>query len=214
MTGLLLSSLCVLMCAVSARDIVPPIPVVVEPHGLRYQPVEPRPQLQLEIFISLHCSDSYLEWGILKQVQSYYGASKLDLVVQQMALPYQRNTFLATKALYAILNSTAASQVFNYIEESMFMSSNFSTANTVDLSELQVQDMIADVAVRTTGIDRAYLIANIPAHSLDARYAWKYAAKRQASSTPTFFLNNVDLGTGPDLPTYEEWLTFLNPLVK
>jgi hypothetical protein len=214
MTGLLFAALSALMCVVSARDIVPPIPVVVQAHGLRYQPAEPKPQLQLEIFIDLHCPDSLYEWGIMKQVQAFYGPSKIDLVVQQMPLPYHRNSFLATKALFVILNSTVSSQVFNYIDESLSMWSNFSTANTVNLSELQVQDMIADMAVRTTGIDRAYFIANIPAHTSDARTVWKYAAKRAVPSTPTFFLNNVDLGTGADLPNYQEWLAFLDPLVS
>jgi len=215
MSAAVLSGL-LLLCAVavSAREIVPPIPVVVDAHGLRYQPAEPKPKLQLEIFIDLHCPDSEYEWTVLKQVQAFYGADKVDLVLQHTSLSYFRNSFLALKMLHTILGSTAASQVFSYVDESLLMWRNFSTANTADMSELQVQDMMADMAVRTTGINRNYLITNIPTHEMDARATWKYAAKRGVSSTPTFFLNNVDLGTGADLPFYHEWLNFLDPLVN
>jgi len=208
--GLLLMTVC-------ARDIFPPIPVALKPHGLRYLPAEPRPQVQLEIFIDLHCPDSQFGWNLVKGVREHYGPAKLDLVVQQMPLPYHRNAFLATQGLYVIMNSAVSSQVFRYIEESLLLWRNFSTSGTLNKTETEVLDMIADMAVNTTGIEKAHFISTIDSHWNDARIAWKFAAKRGVAGTPAFFVNHVDLVTSADLntlPTQQEWITFLDPIIN
>ena len=34
------------------------------------------------------------------------------------------------------------------------------------------------------------------------------------SNTPTFFVNGVDLGVGTYLPTYADWIAFLDPIIN
>jgi len=60
-------------------------------------------QVKLEAFIEVHCPDSRAAWPILKSVAAYYGADKLQLVVQQLPLPYHRNAFLATQVSGSIM---------------------------------------------------------------------------------------------------------------
>jgi len=205
--------LVIFSAATANYTITPPIPVGTTTPGIRYMPATPRPSVVLEIFIDLHCPDSQEAWPVLKQVQSYYGTRRLDLVVQQMPLPYHRHAFLATQGMYAIQNSSVSANLFNYIEESLAMWSDFGTTNTANLTETEVTDMIADMAVRVTGVDKTHFIADIPLYRNATRAAWKYAAKRGVAVTPVFFLNGVELGIGISEPTYEEWIAFLDPIV-
>lgn len=193
------------------------IPVQRVTPGIRYMPYDPRPQVTLEVFISLHCGASRDQWPIIKQVLSTFGNDKLDVIVQQFPQPYFRNAFLATQGLYVIQdNSSAALQTFNYIERSMELSSNFSTANTFDLSEAEVLEMIADVAESTTGIDRSEFISKIGNYREQTIANFKFAVKRGVAVTPTYFLNGVELTIGKQStsssPTFEDWIEFLNPL--
>ena len=34
------------------------------------------------------------------------------------------------------------------------------------------------------------------------------------SNTPTFFVNGVDIGVGTYLPTYADWIAFLDPIIN
>ncbi len=49
--------------------------------------------------------------------------------------------------------------------------------------------------------------------TVDARYAWKYAASRTIRGTPQFIINRV---VAPDAPGYsqEDWENMLNILLK
>jgi len=196
-------------------QIKPDIPVPATPHGMRYQPADPRPKVMLEMFLEVHCSDSEHGWGIIKSVQQHYGTDKLDVVVQPFPLPYHRNAFLGTQGMYLIQQSSrrVSDKMFAYLEESMKMAWTFATNATVNLTETQVLDMMADMATRVTGIDKTYFISNINNYIATTRGAWKFGAKRGVAVTPTFFVNGVELGIGTSVPTYDDWITFLNPII-
>jgi len=205
----------VTLCTVTADfDISPDIPVLPTSPGIRYRPSEPQPAATLEIFIDLNCPDSLAQWEILKPVQVHFGTDKLDLVVQQMPLPYHRNAFLCTKGMYVIDNSPASNSLFAYIEESMTMWRNFSTVNTVNMSETEVLEMLAEMANRVTGINRTLFTSTINLYEAATRAAWKFASKRGVAVTPAFFLNGVELGIGNAQPTFNDWVTFLDPIVN
>jgi len=197
----------------ASYEIKPGIPVTTIKHGIRYLPVTPRPNVTLEIFISVHCSDSERGWAVIKSVQAHYGPAKLDLVLQQNPLPYQRNAFLGTQGVYLIQQSSVSDNVFAYIEESMKMANIYATANTIHMTEIEVLDMMGDMANRVTGIDKAEFTGNINNYISNARVAWKYGAKHQVAATPTYIVNGVELGIGTSVPTYEDWIIFLDPII-
>jgi hypothetical protein len=206
--------LTVILCGVHAGfDIKPDIPVPSINHGLRYLPASPRPRVILEFFYEVHCSDSERGWGVMKSLQQHYGADKLDLVLQHYVLPYHRNAFLGTQGIYLILNSTVSDRVFAYIEESLRMNQNYTTAATIAMTETEVLDMMADMAHRVTGIDKTEFTSNINNYIAATRIAWKYGAKHGVAATPTYFVNGVELGIGTSVPTYDDWITFLDPII-
>ena len=52
-----------------------------------------------------------------------------------------------------------------------------------------------------------------PVVSMDARYAWKYAASRGMTGTPQFLVNGVHVPTAADF-SVTEWKMFLNELLN
>jgi protein-disulfide isomerase len=193
--------------------IAPPIPVQPVEQGTRYLPSDPAPPVQVEIFVSLSCSDSYAAWPILKQVQANYGSNQLDVVFQQTTLPYQRNAQVSTQGFFVIQNWNPA-LVFDYAEAVLAAYSQFSTSATVDKTETQVIDELADIAVTSTGIDKNLFISEIGNHRSYTTAAWKYASKRNVAGTPTFFVNGVDVVVGTNfVPSYDEWIAFFDPII-
>jgi len=195
-------------------DISPEIPILSTTPGIRFRPAETKPSVMLEIFIDLNCPDSQQQWQVVKAVQAHYGTDKLDLVVQQCPLPYHRNSFLCTKGMYVIEDSSSSASLFAYIEESLAMWQNFSTASTVDMTETAVLEMLADMANRVTGINKTKFISNINMYEAATRAVWKYAVKRSVANTPSFFLNGVELETGSGAPSFNDWKTFVDPLIN
>jgi hypothetical protein len=194
--------------------IAPPIPVQPVEPGTRHLPADPPPPVQIEIFVSLSCSDSNAAWPILKQVQANYGSNQLDVIFQQTTLPYQRNAQVSTQGFFVIQNWNPA-LVFDYAEAVLAVYSQFSTSATVDKTETQVIDELADIAVTSTGIDKALFIAEIGNHRSYTTSLWKYASKRAVAGTPTFFVNGVDVVVGTNfVPSYDEWIAFFDPIIN
>lgn len=209
----LIASVC-LMVVASGYIIDPPIPVPRVPYGILYnKPASPRAAVLLEVFIGVHCPDSLAAWPILKQVSAHYGPEKLDLLVHQLPLPYQRNSYLGTQGLYVIQNNLP-DKVFNYIEANLENYSTFSTANTAAKSEVEVLDILADLAVASTGIDKDLFKSQIGSYRSYTTGAWKYAVKRGNAAVPSYFVNGVELGVGNNRPTFSNWVRFLDPLIN
>ena len=99
MLYLILATLCVAATQAQINSpISPPIPLVATDPGLPYnRSTTARAPIVLEAFIDLNCGDSAYAFGELKKVAAYYGAEQVDLVFQQLALPYHRNAFLQTQ---------------------------------------------------------------------------------------------------------------------
>jgi hypothetical protein len=192
--------------------IYPPIPVVSPEHGFRYNPPGPFvPALTLEMFIDLHCPDSFANLPILERVADNYGNMRLNLVIQHVPLSYHRNAFLALQGLYVIRDQRPF-ETFAYMHAMLRNNANFSTDATVAMSETQVLEMMADVTVQATTIERETFINQIGSWRATAVRAWKYAIKRQMSGTPSYAVNGVSLDLTGD-PTYDDWIRFLDPLV-
>ena len=49
--------------------------------------------------------------------------------------------------------------------------------------------------------------------TMDARYAWKYAASRSVTGTPQFIVNGVHVPSAPGF-TAEDWMEFINSLLN
>lgn len=182
--------------------------------GLRYQGVEPRPKIQLEIFIEVNCPDCLYAWPIVKKVQAHYGNDSLDIVVQQLPLPYHRNGFLCTQGIY-VIRDEKRDYVFAYIEAVLENWRLFSTSSTVNQTETEVLDNLADIAVASTGIDKSLFIAEITKKRAETVAIWKYAVKRGAAGTPTYFVNGMEVACEPNFfPTYDEWIEFFDPMIN
>jgi hypothetical protein len=194
--------------------IEPPCPVPDTEPGLAYGVSAPAtPAVKLEIFIEVHCPDSLAAWPIMKAVSDHYTTSRLNLVVHQLPLPYHRNSFLATQGIY-LIQEQIPNKVFDYIEANLANWSNFSTANTVNKTETEVLNNLADLAVASTGIDKALFTSNIGLYRSYTVAVWKYGVRRNVAATPTFFTNGVELGIGTAIPSYDDWITFLDPIIN
>jgi len=196
-----------------AYEITPPIRVPDTEPGIRYNPSSVLPPVKLEVFIEIHCPDSLAAWPILKSVQEHYGSTKLDLVVQQLPMPYHRNAFLATQGVY-LIEKELPNEVFHYMEANMQNWLNFTTASTVDKTDTEVLDMLADLAVASTGISKNLFVSTIPHYSVETVVVWKYGVRRAVAATPTFFTNGVELGCGTNIPTKDDWIKFLDPIIN
>lgn len=195
----------------AATPIDPPYPVRDTEPGIRYNPVEPRPKVKLTIYIDLNCPYSMEAMPVVKNVSNHYGSDRLDLVVQQLPLPYHRNAFLCTQGLY-VIRDQLPDKVFEYIEAVLARYSDFSTANTVDKSQTEVLSLLADVAVASTGIDRTVFTSNIGRYASEVVAVWKYATSNRKSGTPSYQVNGIDLVNAD--PTFDDWIAFLDPLVN
>jgi len=196
---------------IDAEPIVSPLPVLKTEPGIRYNPAEPRPKVKLTIIIDLNCPYSYEALPVVKNVSDYYGSDRLDLVVQQLPLPYHRNAFLCTQGLY-VIRDELPTKVFDYMEAVLARSSDFSTSNTVNKSQNEVLSMLADVAVESTGIDRSIFTSRIGSYGGEVVAVWKYAVSGQLAGTPSFIVNGIELVNAD--PTFDDWIAFLNPLVN
>jgi hypothetical protein len=198
----------------SFAPISPPIPVPNTEHGFRRFPAEPRPAVQFEFFVDLTCGDGQNAWPIIRQLQGYYGSTQLDVVLQQIQAPYHRNGFLVSQGLYVIQQSLP-DQIWNYVDEVLRDVSRFSWGNTVNKTETQVLNDLADAAVAVTGIDKDFFINDVPNHRSFAISSYKYAIRRAAAATPTYFVNGVDVVVGTNyVPSLDDWIAFLDPLIN
>ena len=49
--------------------------------------------------------------------------------------------------------------------------------------------------------------------TMDARYAWKYAASRAVTGTPQFIVNGVIVPTAPSF-SLDQWTTFISSIIN
>jgi len=203
----------VIGCQLAAAYVIsPPIKVVAPEPGFRYNPsATVKPSVVLEIFIDLNCPDSYAALPVVEAVADHYGNTRLELNVKLLPLPYHRNAFLSSQGVY-VIEALLPDQTFNYIHAVLASNANFSTANTVDLSETQVLSNLGDVAALSTGIHKDIFAAEIGKYRANVTQHWKYSIKRLNAGTPTYSVNGVDpVITGA--PTFEDWITFLDTIV-
>jgi protein-disulfide isomerase len=201
----------VMIDSCQSDPIDPPIPVDYTEPGIQYKPGPTQPKVLLEIFIELNCPYSEAGLPVVQQVADHYGSSQLDLTVHQLPLPYHRNGFLSTQGLY-LINANLPETTFDYIEAVLAKNSDFSTANTFNKTEAEVLDMLADIAVDATGVDKTFFTSEIGNYRTQTVNAWKYAVKRNQAGTPGYSVNGVDL-VG-ESPTFDDWIAFLDPIIN
>lgn len=203
----------VVVASATGYVIDPPSPVPSTTPGIVFNPSATPARVRLEVFIEVHCPDSRDAWPILKSVAQHYGADKLELLVQQLPLPYHRNAFLGTQGVF-VIRDNAPDRVFDYIEANLANWANFSTGSTVDKTETEVLDMLADLAVTSTGIDRTLFTSSIGSYRSYTVTLWKFGVRRAVAAVPVFFVNGVELGVGNNKPTFDDWITFLDPIIN
>ena len=89
---------CVLaILSLSQGQILAPIPLLAKDPGIPYFPNPSAATIKLEAFLDLNCKDSAAAWSVLKQVADRYGRHQLNLVIQQLPLPYHKHAFLCAQ---------------------------------------------------------------------------------------------------------------------
>ena len=108
-------------------------------------------------------------------------------------------------------------------------------SGAVNMTEPQVQRIIAEVVSQNTNITYnksvIYTVYGVRSASksyshhrvlegftdevvtMDARYAWKYAASRSITGTPQFIVNGVHVPTAPQF-SVSDWTNFMNTLLN
>ena len=86
------------LMSVWAQDdgIVPPIPILPDEPGIRYDSGGSATQVTIEAFLEPLCSDSRQAFPVLTNLSEHYG-SELALVVHFYPLAYHRHSHLATQ---------------------------------------------------------------------------------------------------------------------
>ena len=80
------------------NEIDPPIPVPSTDPGIPYnRSTTARAPIVLEAFIELNCGDSAAAFPELIALSQHYGPETVDVIFQQLPLPYHRNAFLQTQ---------------------------------------------------------------------------------------------------------------------
>jgi protein-disulfide isomerase len=189
------------------------MPVGLRQPGNRYNPSgDFQPLVKLEIFIDLNCPYSAAALPTVKLVADHYGNRLIDVVVQQLPLSYHRNAFLSTQGLY-LIEKEEPYRTFEYMQGVLEQNSALSTAATVNMTETEVLSMLGDIAEKSTGIDKNLFVSGIGAYRSRTAQVWKYAIRRLFAATPSYAVNGVDLQLTDDLPTYDEWIAFLDPII-
>lgn len=194
-------------------QITAPIPLLNEEPGFRFNSASEGAPVKLEAFIELVCSDSAYAFPVLQEVQNYYGAANLDLVFQTLSLPYHRQAWFTTQGTYQV-EDKAPEALFDYMQIMLDNINQTSNANTEELSEVQMKELIGAIQEETTGIPAEEFASSINSYGSTSVRTWKYATRRGMAGTPWFVLNGIDLAVNPNIRlSFEDWRAILDPLI-
>jgi len=169
---------------------------------------------QIEFFGSFTCPDCRDHWtNIIKPILAKYG-SKISLVHQPFALPYQSYSMDCTQAalsVYRLTNNSAAQ--FIAFTDKVFQGQDF-FFNTFDLTQRQVWEQTFAKWAAPLGISQDALFAAMNGTTTsandDAWYSARFARQRTLPGAPTFIINKwlpFDIDTYDwQFSDWEKWI--------
>jgi len=199
--------------AVASAQQTAPIPLLDTDPGIRLDPSSVGAPVKLEAFIELLCSDSAYAYPILKELQEHYGPNNLDVVINQLALPYHRQAQLTVQGLYYVIDVDEQNAI-PYMDAVFADYAQLTNGATRELNENQVVDVLAAIQESGTGISAQDFAANVYGYGSPAIRVWKYATRRGMAGTPWFVVNNIDMAVNPGIRlSYDDWRAILDPLM-
>jgi len=171
-------------------------------------------KIEIEVFLDLICPDSTRAWETLKEVSKNYCAEDVAIRIRQYPLPYHRNAYLASKGYFAI-NDYAADNSTKYIDAVFKNQNKLTDSATTSNDDEKVLSLLASIASTATGISEKEFSSKIGDYKSEARYDWKYGARKGVAGTPWYFLNGVDLVADPSRTvTVENWIHLIENLLN
>lgn len=170
--------------------------------------------IQFEFVFDHLCPDSATVSPTLDALMSYYGPSRMNLIVHSFPLPYHRNAFLGAQANRVIYQLAGEATWWQFYKVMWTRQSDFWDLATLNLTQRDIWALYGTVA-KSVGVDpNAFIpLMNYTDNTdYDARTEWKYSASRGVFGTPTFFVNGALVDADPDW-TVADWRQVLDPLV-
>lgn len=133
---------------------------------------------------------------------------QIEIHYHLISLPYHHNSFFCHK-LGAYIEANHYNQTLNYFDGIFENQEKFLSAQSGDLNEQEVIDLIVKVGSESTGLSKEDLKKawNGRAYEDLARVEWKFAVSNAIVGTPGVMLNGVLLQSPPfeaeDM--YNEW---------
>eukprot|EP01102_Stenamoeba_stenopodia_P012519 TRINITY_DN396_c0_g1_i1.p1 TRINITY_DN396_c0_g1~~TRINITY_DN396_c0_g1_i1.p1 ORF type:complete len:247 (-),score=43.20 TRINITY_DN396_c0_g1_i1:100-840(-) len=187
-----------------------PIPATYDGYSIN-SPVAP---IWLEAYYDFLCPDSAATWPVIQDVLRQWGDS-IWFRLHVFPLPYHHNAFLAAKA-GAIVEQYNSDLFWPWVDMIFVNQTLFYTANTMNQSQVQVQNGLAQLVYTTLGVPQDYFLDQMNNNETldnDVRVAWKFGASRGAFGTPQFALNGV--WTQVNLTwTADDWNGLINEVIS
>lgn len=189
-------------------------PIPAKPLGYTYlSPSDGQsPKVVLEIFYDHLCSDSKANWVFMKEVLQNLSHEQVTAIMHIFPLPYHHNAYFAQQV--GVVVRQEAADFKGYIQL-IFDNQDKFVSGAVNMTEPQVQHLLASLTAKSLGIDEEKIVAGFKDEVVGekARYAYDYAAYRSVSGTPIFMVNGVISseagGYGAD-----QWEQFIRKLLN
>ncbi|KAL4223698.1 hypothetical protein ACF0H5_017166 [Mactra antiquata] len=201
------------LCLSYGQLIIPNRPLGYFYSGTRDAPIH------LDVHMCPLCPDSAASFPILKQVAEHYGPTNLTLVMHLFPLPFHHQAYLVTKGAEVVRKygggDSAAYEWLKYFYDDLILKGTFSNANTAGMTTNEVITALAEVAVGQ-GMQEDVFRQRMDNSDINrkTRAAWKYSCTRGVASTPTFFLNDIEVRSALSTWTKNEWIQVIDPLLN
>ncbi|MGB0926942.1 MAG: DsbA family protein [Pikeienuella sp.] len=168
----------------------------------------------LEVFLDIQCPFSKKAWPTLMAIRDAYGTDQVALRLQMIVLANHRQAWDMTRLVHAVAGADADKfrdfVTYLYDQQDRFFNAPFADKGHANLLNFAVEithEWSAaehDVAARME-TDEAFAQTRIPI---------RHAARRGVWSTPTYFVNEVEVSNAGSATLFQEWKQALDLLLS
>lgn len=190
------------------------IPIPRRPSG--YASGKADAPIQIEAFIDLQCPYSKKAWPTLLAVATKYGQERVRLIIQPIVLAEHHQSWDVTKAAVAVAAGDA-SRFLDFTEYLYAHQEEYTNAQFRDRTQKDLYALLARFAAEYAGeIDTEAFFERLESAEVEqtAKIPLHLAATRGVWSTPTFFINGVEVPQLSSSSTLEDWKAVLEPLFQ
>ncbi|GAQ78260.1 hypothetical protein KFL_000100260 [Klebsormidium nitens] len=165
----------------------------------------------IEAFLDIMCPSCRASWPVLKNVSTYYGDDKVDIIIHPFSNPFHHYSFHAARGMHAVaaLNSSLPIAWMEAVFERQERFDNNATALETPASTLErFSDIAPKIGLSGTSFLHAFDREDV---DLAARVSFKYGCARSVVWTPTHLVNGAPLGATNNWDL-DAWKRLLDPL--